>query len=71
MSESRPQNICSYVAWSPLQYYTAKTQVQSRDSLPNVTSACVLITMHVCGCVHRLCYITPSPSSCVLTRQIT
>ena len=33
-----------------------KTQVQSRDSLPNVTSACVLITMHVCGCVQRLCY---------------
>ena len=23
-----------------------------------------------CGCVHRLGYITPSPSSCVLIRQI-
>ena len=44
--------------WRGLHFYIIppKTQVQSRDSLPNVTSVCVLITMHVCGCVHRLCY---------------
>ena len=65
---------CVTVAWSQLQSYTTKTQVQSSDSLPNVISVCVLVTMCMCGCgcgcVHRLGYITPSPSSCVLTRQI-
>ena len=49
---------------------STETQVQSCDSLPTVTSVCVLITMCMCGSVHRQGYITPSPSSCVLTRQI-
>ena len=63
---------CVTMAWSQLQSYTANAQVQSCDSLPNVISVCVLVTMCMCGCrcLHRLGYITPSPSSCVLTRQI-
>ena len=64
-----------YCGKYPLQYYTVKntstikTEVQSCDSLLNTTNVCVIITIHVCVGVCIDFYITPSPSSCVLTRQ--